>query len=150
MFRAGFCLVDHLFHHHPFLVLSQHKSDAGYGSDLLGLELRITTHDDDQGTGILTDELVDGLATFVIGHFRHAARVDDTDICHFAFARFLHPRFFELALDGGRFGKVELAPQREISRTFPLKGRILFHVLISLFGYKGSVFPSKRRESAEF
>ena len=89
--------------------MAEDEGDAGDGAHLVGFELGVATDDNDRGAGVLTDELMDSLATFVVGHLRDAACVDDADVRHLAFLHLANTHLLQLTGDGGSLGKVQLA-----------------------------------------
>ena len=99
-----------LFNDFPLLILPQHQTYARNSSYLFGLELCVATCDDDEGPGMLANELMYGLPTLVIGHLGDTAGVDDANISDLTRLHLLHTSSGELTRDGGRFGEVELAP----------------------------------------
>ena len=58
-----------------------HTVDFG---NLFALELGVTTRNHHQGVRVLADEVADVLSALAVGQRRHAARVDDAHVGHFA------------------------------------------------------------------
>jgi hypothetical protein len=58
---------------------------------------------------MLTHQLMDGLPTFVVGYFGHAASIDNTDVSPLTFGYFANTSIGELTCDCGRFSEIKLA-----------------------------------------
>ena len=61
-------------------IRSQHQIDALNLAHFFTLQLCIAACHDDECTGILAHHFVDGLSTFMVGHFGHAAGIDEADV----------------------------------------------------------------------
>ena len=128
--------VQHTRHHLSFLLSTQHHIHSLYACHLNRFELCIAPRDHHQCPGMVAHQAVYGLPAFLVGHFRDAACVDDAHISHLSLLCRAHPSLPELLSQGGGFGEVQFASQREIGR---LPYSFLFHIYIYyLFGYKGT------------
>ena len=65
------------------------------------------------GVRVLAHELVNGLTTFVVGHFGDAARIYDADVCPLAATHTPHAVRLELPGHSGRLSEIQLAAKGE-------------------------------------
>ena len=63
-----------------FLILSQHNIYTGNTGHGIGLKLSVAAGHNDIGIGVLTHNLMDGLAAFLVGHLGHRTGVYHADI----------------------------------------------------------------------
>ena len=106
----GFVVLFDEFDEAAFLLLPDDEVYAFNLCDVLAGELRVATHDGDEGSGMLAVETADGVPAFGVGFAGDATRVDNTDIGLFALGRGTTSLAETIAQSGG-LGIVEFAAQ---------------------------------------
>ena len=106
----GFVVLFDEFDEATFLLLPDDEVYAFNLCDVLAGELRVATHDGDEGPGVLAVETADGVSAFGVGFAGDATRIDNTDIGLFAVGRSATSLAETIAQSGG-LGIVEFAAQ---------------------------------------
>ena len=96
------------------LLGSNHKVNAFETRNLVSLELGVASCDHHKSVGIAPRQTVNRLAALVVRHFGDRARVDNTNVCAFAFFRRLDAQSFQTVTQRRRLRKVQFAAKREV------------------------------------
>ena len=98
-------------HHVAFLLHAHDEVDALDVRHLSGAQLGIAAHHQDEGSGVLACEPMDGLAALVVGRVGHRTGVDDTEVGPLPLGSRLNAFGSQAVAQGRGFGEIELTSQ---------------------------------------
>lgn len=81
---------------------------------------------------MLSHHSSDCLTTLLIGHLSHRTGIDQTDVRRLPSLNCSDTQLLKHFSKGGSLGKVQLTSKRKICSRFALKGRSVYHLILSL------------------
>ena len=78
-----------------FLVGTKHKVNSIHRTDVLGLQLGVTSRHYDKSTGVGAYHAMNGLTALVVGNLCNRTGVDQAKVGRLAFGRFAHSHLLQ-------------------------------------------------------